>query len=83
MLLLAKEELKSHQGAIVCYIYGKRILQKLTKNKNYQKVRGHCHYANTYRGVAHSICNLKFNVPNEIPVVFHNSSNCDYHFIIK
>ena len=22
------------------------------------------------RGAAHSICNLRFNVPNEIPVVF-------------
>ena len=30
-----------------------------------------------------SICNLKFKVVNEIPVVFHNSSNYDYHFIIK
>ena len=29
------------------------------------------------------LCNLKFNVPNEIPVVFHNGSNYDYHFIIK
>ena len=29
------------------------------------------------------ICNLKFNVTNEIPVVFHNGSNYDYHFIIK
>ena len=26
---------------------------------------------------------LRFNVPNEIPVVFHNGSNYDYHFIIK
>ena len=34
-------------------------------------------------GVAHSICNLEFNVPNEIPVVFHRGSNYDYHFIIK
>ena len=22
-------------------------------------------------------------MPNEIPVAFHNCSNCDYHFIIK
>ena len=41
-----------------------------------------CHYADKYRGAAHSICNLKFNVPNEIPVVFHGS-NYEYHFIIK
>ena len=31
----------------------------------------------------HIVFNLKFNVPNEIPVVFHNGSNYDYHFIIK
>ena len=36
-----------------------------------------------YRGSAHSICNLKFYVPKAIPVVFHNDSNYDYHFIIK
>ena len=31
----------------------------------------------------HSICDLKFNVPNEISAVFHNVSNYAYHFIIK
>ena len=31
----------------------------------------------------HSICNLKYSVPKKILVVFHNGSNCDYHFIIK
>ena len=33
----------------------------------------------------HSTCiyNLKFNALNEIPVVFHNGSNYDHHFIIK
>ena len=36
-----------------------------------------------YRGAAGSICNLRYNVPNEIPVNFHNGSNYDYHFIIK
>ena len=48
-----------------------------------QKVRAHCHYKGKYRGAAHSICNLKFDVPSEIPVVFHNGSNYDYDFIIK
>ena len=26
---------------------------------------------------------LKFNVSNDIPLVFHNGSNYNYHFIIK
>ena len=38
ILQLTKEELKSHQDAKVCYICGKRILQKLAKNKNYRTV---------------------------------------------
>ena len=36
-----------------------------------------------YRSAAHSICNLKYSVPKEIPIVFHNGSNYNYHFIIK
>ena len=36
-----------------------------------------------FRGAAHSICNLRYKVPKEIPVVIHNSSTYDYHFIIK
>ena len=35
------------------------------------------------QGAAQSICNLKHSVPEEIPIVFHNESNYDYHFIIK
>ena len=31
----------------------------------------------------HGICNLRYNVPKEIPIVFHNGSNYGYHFIIK
>ena len=36
-----------------------------------------------YRGATHSICNLKYNVPKKIHIVFHNGSNYDYYFIIK
>ena len=51
--------------------------------KIYHKVRDHCHYTGKYRGAVHSICNLKYNIPNKIPVVFHNGSNYDYNFIIR
>ena len=50
--------------------------------KNY-KVRDHCHYTGKYTGAAHNICNLRYKVPKEIPIVFHNGSTYDYHFIIK
>ena len=53
------------------------------KDKKYRKVRYHCHYTGECRGAAHSICNLKYRVPKKIPIVFHNGSSYDYHFIIK
>ena len=59
------------------------ILKKFDKDKDYQKVRDHCHYSIEYRGAARTICNSKFNVPNKISIVFDNGSNYDYHFIIK
>ena len=61
----------------------KESWKKFSKSKNYRKVRDHCHYTGKYEGAAHNISNLKFNVPNEIPVAFHNSSNYDFHFIMK
>ena len=38
MLSLTKEELKLHQDNKLCYICGKRILNKLSKTINYQKL---------------------------------------------
>ena len=46
-------------------------------------MRDHCHYTGRFRGAAHSICNLCYKIPKEIPVVFHNGSTHDYHFITK
>ena len=83
MLLVTKEELIPNQETKEYYIRGKGILEKFAKDKNDWKVGGHFHYTSKCRSAAHSICNLKFNVPNEIPVVFHNGSNHAYHFIIK
>ena len=53
------------------------------KDKKYRKVRNHFHFTGEYRGVAHSICDLKCSVPKNIFIVFHNGSNYDYHFIVK
>ena len=53
------------------------------ESKKHHKVRDHCHYTCKYRGAAHNICNLRYKVPKEILVVFHNGSTYDYHFIIK
>ena len=83
MLPLTKNELKLHQDATECYICRKNVLIKSANDKNCRKVRDHCHFTGKYRGAAYSICNLKFNLPNEIPVVFHNGSKYDYNFIVK
>ena len=53
------------------------------KNRKYCKVRDCCHYTGEYRGAALSICNLKYRVTKKIPIIFHNASNYNYHFIIK
>ena len=83
MVPLTEKDLNLHQNLTECYICGKRFLKMFANDKNYRKVTEHCHLTGKYTGAAHSICNLVFNVPNEIPVVFHNGSNYDYHFIIK
>ena len=69
ILPLSKKQLKYHQ-----------IAHKVAKDENYRKVRDHYHFIDKYRCAAYSICNF---VSLEIPVVFKNRSNCDYHFIIK
>ena len=38
--------------------------------KKNDKLRDHCHYTKNYRGAAHNICNLRYKIPKEIPVVF-------------
>ena len=83
MKLLTNEQRESNENSKIHYICYKKLENKYAKYKIYRKVRDHCHYTVEYRGTAHSICNLKYNVSKEIPIVFHNGSNYDYHFIIK
>ena len=66
----------------MCYIC-KKNEDKHAEDKNYCNARDHCHCAGEYRRAAHCTWNLKCNKPKEIPIVSHNGSNYDYHFIIK
>ena len=75
MIPLTKEEEDNYNKENTCYI---------CKNDfNNDKVKDHCHFTGKYRGAAHNTCDLRYKVPKNIPVIFHNGSTCDYHFIIK
>ena len=78
-IILTFEEKESNEKQRICYICEKEF----TNDKKCNKVRDHDHYTGKYRGAAHSICNLRYKIPKEIPVVFHNGSTYDYHFIIR
>ena len=86
MILLTDKETEFCENQKVCHICKKEFsTDKNDKNtfELYHKIRDHCHYTKKFRGAAHSICNLKYKTPKEIPVVFRNGSTYDYHFIIK
>ena len=82
MIPLTDEENKSCKKEKVCYICKKEFSTR-DDNKKYHKIRDHFHYRGKFRGAAHSICNLVYKIPEEIPIVFHYSSTYDYHFIIN
>ena len=89
MIPLTKEEKEDYNNQKVCYICKKEFItsdmiesSSLEGNKHY-KVRDHCHYTGKYRGAAHNICNLRYKIPKDIPIIFHNGSTYDYHFIIR
>ena len=79
MIPLTAEEKIYHNKQKICYICKKEF----NNDKKQQKVRDYCHYMGKYRGAANNICNLRYKIPKQIPVVFHNSSTYDYHFVIK
>ena len=75
MIPLTKEEEDNYNKENICYI--------CKKDFNNDKVRDHCHFTGKYRGAAHNTCNLRYKIPKNIPVIFHNGSTYDCHFILK
>ena len=86
MIPLTDEEKKFHEKQKICYICEKEFCTDKNSEKEfklYRKVRDHDHYTGKYRGAVHSICNLRYKTPKEIPVVFDNGSTYDYRFVLK
>ena len=86
MIPLTDKEKESYENQEICYICEKEHCTDENNKKEFkkmQKVRDHCHYTGKYRGAAHSIYNLRYTTPKMIPIVFHNGSTYDYHFIIR
>ena len=81
--LLTNEQQKSYKKCQNFSYFFKKFEVRYAKDKKIPQSQGHCEYTVEYRGARHSIYNLKYRVPKEIPVNFHNGSNYNCHFIIK
>ncbi|XP_077278952.1 uncharacterized protein LOC143906629 [Temnothorax americanus] len=77
MVDLTRDEWETFHSAAQCHICEKPFAP------NDNRVRDHCHLTGRYRGPAHSTCNLNYKDSHFIPVIFHNLSGYDAHFIIK
>ena len=56
---------------------------EFSTDKKNRKVRDLCHYWGKLRLAAHNTCNLRYKLPKKTPLVFHNGSIYDHHFVIK
>ena len=77
METLSKEQLEAYCSTTRCHICVKPFAPDDTR------VRDHCHLTGRFRGPAHANCNLNYKNSFYIPIVFHNLSGYDAHFIIK
>ena len=74
---LTNRQWKRYKKARECHICYKLF------NSRDPKVRDHCHYTGSYKGLANRNCNLRYGISPYIPVVFYNLSGCDAHPFIK
>ena len=74
---LTLDEKRGFNNATDCHICEEPFV--LTDVKH----RDHYHFTGKYRGAAHEACNLNYTKFHSIPIVFHNLSGYDSHFLIK
>lgn len=72
---LLPHEVEKHYNTNECHIC-KQILDD-------DRCADHCHLTGQYRGPAHWKCNINYQLPNFIPIIFHNFSGYDCHLFVK
>jgi len=77
MKTLSSEQWNTFYNATQCHVCEKPFASDDTR------VRDHRHLTRRYRGPAYSNCNPNYKDSYHIPVVFHNLSGYNAHFIIK
>jgi len=81
-MVFTEEDERKFNSATRCHICRKGRFSKDSESK-YSKVKDHCHITGRFRGPAHKRCNLLYQAPKFIPIVFHGLSNYDCHLFIK
>lgn len=71
-----EEQMRNHNSTTTCYLCSNIF------TPNNVKVRDHDHLTGTYRGAACNGCNINYKLPYFVPVILHNLSGYDSHFII-
>ncbi|XP_014299051.2 uncharacterized protein LOC106693934 [Microplitis demolitor] len=74
---LSRQQKESHEQATVCHICERSITSAT------DKCYDHCHFTGNYRSPLHLSCNINYRKSHTIPIVFHNLSGYNSHFIIK
>lgn len=87
MNALTTEEEENFRVATICHICKKAFKFESKSDSADDEsdihVRDHCHISGQYRGAAHQSCNLQYQISRIIPIVMHNLSGYDSHFLIR
>lgn len=74
-LVMTAADEREFKTAKSCYLCGGELGK--------DRVRDHNHMTGKYRGAAHNECNIALQMPDYIPVVFHNLKGYDGQFLVR